>query len=842
MTHTDRFRLWAAWGGAALAVGAVVLAANITSHHQSQRGLVAGLELLVGWSFALAGLLAVTRRPENATGRLLILVGITFLLSNLQAANNRWLYTLGEALSAFSVAVFVHLLVSYPEGVLRRRAERIAVACAYVLALGSNVGVLLFDPHPQCSKCATNVILVKHDTATANAINAVTDGVAVVLVVWILYLLFRHWRDASAVVRRAIRPVRWTGGPALTLLGISFAVGLASKDAGNAIAGIALLIFATVPYAFLIGLLRTRLAPGAVTRMLVGIPESASLAETELALRRALGDPSLRVGAWLAERKRYVDPEGDSLTLDETSLRMTTLVSSHDGTRLAAIEHDRALLAEPELLESAIAAARLSLHRNRLQTELQGRLDELQRERDFIAGVVNAAPTFFCVTDLEGRIVRFNRTMEVATGVADDELVRGRPFWEVFPIERDADGVRYTILAAAPGEHEHRWRSGAHDGSIVVAWSLTPITDGRGNERFVVTGLDVSERARHAAEIQSERDFLTRVGRATATLLCVVHGDGIVCERGVNASFTAATGFGDDRAIGRPFWELVVASEREEQIRDAFLRFVATGEYEPEETQWRGADGEPFVVEWWTASLESYRPNHYLVSANDITKRKHDEDEIRRSRARLVAAADAERSRLERNLHDGAQQRLVSLSLALRLAEAKIARDPVEAKAILARAGDELGLALQELRELARGLHPAVLTDRGLGAALEALAERSAVPVELQLELDRRLPSGVEVAIFYVVSEALANVAKYSGATAASVRVTDLGERVSVEIADDGRGGADPDGGTGLRGLADRVAALDGVIEVASPLGEGTRIAATFPLEPVWEAVPQEAS
>jgi PAS domain S-box-containing protein len=841
MAASTRPRLWAPWVGAALALGAAVVAVTVTSHHHTQQPGSAALELLVGWSFTLAGVLAIRRRPENGTGRLLILVGLTFLVANFDAANNRVLYTLGEALSALSVAVFAHLLFAYPEGRLVRRPERIAVACGYSLALASNVVTLLVDPHPDCKTCtASNLLLAHRSPSAAHLVTVVTDVLAALLLVWIVFLLFRRWQRASAVVRRAIKLVRWTGGPALALLGVSFAAGVASKGAENVISEIAFLLFALVPYAFLIGVLRMRFAPGAVTRKLVAIPETASLAETQAALRAALGDPGLRVGAWLPERKRYVDPDGKTLTLEEVSIRVTTLVSSHEGTRLAAVEHDRALLAEPELLESALAAARLSLHRNRLQTELQARLDELQRERDFIAAVVNASPAFFCVIDLEGRIVRFNRTLEVATGIPDDDLVRGRPLWEVFPIPSDADGVRYTILAAAPGEHEHRWRSADGGEPLVIAWSLTPITDGHGNERFVITALDVSDRARHAAEIQSERDFLTRVGRATPTLLCVVHGDGVVCERGVNMAFAKATGFGDDVAIGRPFWELVAPPGKEEEIRNAFLTAVETGRQAWHEMEWSGLEGTTFVAEWWTASLSSYRPNHYLVCANDVTKRKHDEDEIRRSRARLVAAADAERSRLERNLHDGAQQRLVSLSLALRLAEAKLERDPAEARSILGRASGELGLALQELRELARGLHPAVLTDRGLGAALEALAERSAVPVELQLDLERRLPSGVEVAIFYVASETLANIVKHAAATAVTVRLLDHGDNIAVEIADDGCGGADPHGGTGLRGLADRVAALDGSIEVDSPPGEGTRIVATFPLARVWEAVPQE--
>jgi signal transduction histidine kinase len=224
----------------------------------------------------------------------------------------------------------------------------------------------------------------------------------------------------------------------------------------------------------------------------------------------------------------------------------------------------------------------------------------------------------------------------------------------------------------------------------------------------------------------------------------------------------------------------------------------------------------------------------------DITRRKRAEDELRRSRSRLVDAADAERRRLERNLHDGAQQRLVSLSLALRLAESKLRADPEAASAILGGAGEELAHALQELRELARGLHPAILSDRGLAAALEMLAERASAPVELEVGLDERLPDPVEVAIFYVVSESLANIAKHADATAVTVRVGLVGDAVVVEVADDGLGGADEREGSGLRGLSDRVESLDGRLVVASPVGGGTRVVATLPLPRVRQPVPSD--
>ena len=203
--------------------------------------------------------------------------------------------------------------------------------------------------------------------------------------------------------------------------------------------------------------------------------------------------------------------------------------------------------------------------------------------------------------------------------------------------------------------------------------------------------------------------------------------------------------------------------------------------------------------------------------------------ELRASRARIVSAGDEERRRLERDLHDGAQQRLLSLGIALQLARAKLDPDANGAGELLTEADGELRAALDELRELARGIHPAVLTDEGLAAALRSLAERSPVPVTIAAVPDRRLSSSAEAAAYFLVSEALANIAKYAGAAQARVSVTELDGRVLVDVADDGVGGADPSRGTGLRGLADRIHALDGELRLESPPGHGTHVHAEIP-------------
>jgi signal transduction histidine kinase len=203
---------------------------------------------------------------------------------------------------------------------------------------------------------------------------------------------------------------------------------------------------------------------------------------------------------------------------------------------------------------------------------------------------------------------------------------------------------------------------------------------------------------------------------------------------------------------------------------------------------------------------------------------------LRSSQARIIAAADAERRRLERDLHDGAQQRLVAVALQLRMARDRLQRGD-DALELVTQAGDEAQRAIGELRDLARGIHPAVLTERGLGAALRDVVARAPLAVDLLEVPPERFPSTIEATAYFVISEALANIAKYAGAERASILVRRDGDTVCVEVADDGCGGADPAHGSGLRGLRDRVAALNGRLTVESPAGAGTLVRAELPAE-----------
>jgi signal transduction histidine kinase len=235
---------------------------------------------------------------------------------------------------------------------------------------------------------------------------------------------------------------------------------------------------------------------------------------------------------------------------------------------------------------------------------------------------------------------------------------------------------------------------------------------------------------------------------------------------------------------------------------------------------------------------------HLVCAGLDVTERRRQEEELRvlhrelevrleelrASRARILEAEDAARRRIERNLHDGAQQRLVSVSMALGLAESRLALEPQRARSVLHEARESLSTALEELREISQGIHPAILTERGLATAIRELAYRAPMTNDLDVAEDR-LPELVEAAAYYVVAESLANIGKHASASRVHVTVARANGTARVLIADDGVGGADPVNGSGLRGLTDRVEALGGTFSVDSPPGRGTRIEVEIPCE-----------
>jgi PAS domain S-box-containing protein len=348
----------------------------------------------------------------------------------------------------------------------------------------------------------------------------------------------------------------------------------------------------------------------------------------------------------------------------------------------------------------------------------------------------------------------------------------------------------------------------------------------RGRTRPKKTAKSTTALRERVAELERERQLLNAIANFAPSLICLVDVEGRVRPLASNQAFERTLGYAPEETGGVLFWERYVPDGERAAARDCVMTAIRTQSRAEHEGRWVQRDGTPIDVTWTCTPLPKIASGPvFLISGTDITDRKRHEAEVRRSRARIVAAADDARRRLERNLHDGAQQRLVALLVQLRGAQ----RGLVDHRQALSSAVEELAAAVKELRGLAQGIHPSALTERGLAPALRMVAARAPIPIELDIT-DTPLEPPIAVAAYYIVSEALTNVAKYAEASRAAVRVRETGDKLVVVVEDDGKGGADPLGGSGLPGLGDRVTALDGLFFVDSPPGAGTRIRAEFPL------------
>jgi signal transduction histidine kinase len=383
----------------------------------------------------------------------------------------------------------------------------------------------------------------------------------------------------------------------------------------------------------------------------------------------------------------------------------------------------------------------------------------------------------------------------------------------------------------------------------------------------VEAGIDMAEMARKAVRLADEQAALRRVATLVASSAQPEQVFQIVAEeagRLLEARTAATVRFDEDSAVVVGSWSdgegagievgtLVPYSDPGSPVYRATHEGGRVDDYAELAGEaarltrlrgYRSAVMAPITAGgrlWGTLAVFSASANHFPADAEqrlaDYTnlvalalESAEAHDQLTASRARIVEASVAERRRLERNLHDGAQQRLVTLAVHLRIAQETLREDPAATEAMLASVGEDLKLALEELRELARGLHPAVLNARGLEPALQSLADRAPFPVTIVGVPSNRLDEGVEAAVYYLVAESLTNAAKHADASEARIAITQANEEVVVTIGDNGSGGADVAGGSGLRGLADRIEALGGRFELESPSGDGTLVRATLPL------------
>ena len=454
------------------------------------------------------------------------------------------------------------------------------------------------------------------------------------------------------------------------------------------------------------------------------------------------------------------------------------------------------------------------------------------------------------VVDHEGTVVFANPAAVKTLGYSDLSELRGRDSHATIHYKRP-DGSPFpadecllyrSVLEGVSTTSGEEWFV-RRDGSVFpVAYTASPIETASGTGA-VIAFTDIEER-RHAEQALREREeILAKVAQP----VWVVDGAGRFYY--ANPAALHALGYEDLSELkGKPGHATVHYKYPDgtpfPEADCPVTRARLTGERLTEREDWLvRKDGSIMRIAYSTApfdlpdgpgsvtafmDVEEHRRAERAARERDIAHARA--AELRGARRRIIEAADAARERLERDLHDGAQQQLVNLALRLRIARGKLPHDPEQAAALLDDAIDLAAAATSELRELAAGIHPAILTHRGLGPAVERLASRMALRVSL-LELpDQRLPAPLEASAYFVVSEALTNVAKHAEASAATVRISVGDGRLTLEVSDDGRGGADMRAGSGLSGLADRVAALDGELTVTSPAGAGTTVQAEIPL------------
>jgi PAS domain S-box-containing protein len=418
-------------------------------------------------------------------------------------------------------------------------------------------------------------------------------------------------------------------------------------------------------------------------------------------------------------------------------------------------------------------------------------------------------------------------------GLPGQVVSSGEPVWMVDAPEDAnfprADAARRSGLHAAFGFPLNSARG------VVGAMEFFSRESRQPDERLLQTmrvlGSQVGQfvaRRQAEDEVRASESRLRAMVEAALDAVISMSHDGRVIEW--NHAAETIFGYTADEAFGREMAELIVPPGLRAAHRKGLARFLETeqGVALDQRLELAGMrkDGSEFPVELTITRIGVPGPPTFTGYVRDISERKRAETELRASRARLVEVADAERRRIQRNLHDGAQQRLTAVLLYL----GRLRESEGKSNALLVLSIDELAAGLQEIRELASGLHPALLSERGLGAALQALALRTPTAVEVAAVPDRRLPERVEAAAYYVVAEALTNVQKHAHAQSVTVRAMPQATELVVEVVDDGAGGADTQG-SGLRGLADRVDALGGSLELDSPRGGGTRLLARIPFE-----------
>jgi signal transduction histidine kinase len=842
------------------ATGAAVYTTAVSRHAPDPLGH-AVLSVVVCLSFVGAGLVALRRPPYAYFGVLLVAVGFASLLGALHDANDELPYTIGVLTANLVFALLVHALLAYPGEGAASRGTKLLIVVAYVNVLLLQAIAVLFDPltrwqsdHPR------NLALVSSHEALSTGLEELEAGIAALVALGALLVLSRRARAATPTARRQFAPVLLGGKIALLLFSVGLVLAPLSSRAAVIGIGFGLLAAVALPAGFLAIVLQARLSRAAVGELLLELRDRSKPAGLRDALRRALDDPSLQVARLRPEDGAYVDRSGRPIELPRPNDAQVSTPIRYGEEPVGALVYDRSLQLQPELLDAVNAAAGFALANERAVGTLQ-RVEERNR------ALLDAVPDLMIRVARDGTYLDIRVEDPAELIMAPGELL-GRNVREVLEPEL-ADRV-FACIEQALDSGEMSSLEYAIEIGGVPHWKESRMVPS-GNGEVVTIVRDFTEQRQAEFEqrrLAEEQAALRRVatlvaGEAPPEQVFQVATEEVSRLLGLRSSLLLRYLSPDSgRIVGRfgaPYdaFELGSFLRFDEGAAATVYRTGAATRIDYAELDsdiaarmralgFRCSVAVPITVAGgtWGALVAGLRQDELFPPETEGRLQEFAElialalasaqarDELAASRLRIVEASDAERRRLERNLHDGAQQRLIALSVGLRLVQARVHESPSEASELLGVAVDELSAALEELRELAQGIHPAVLTDRGLETALEVLAARTPLPVALDVTLPERLPEPVEAAAYYVVSEALANVAKHAGARSARVRAQHADGLLEVSVEDDGAGGASVDaaGGSGLGGLRDRLQTLDGTLRLESPGGRGTRVVAEIPV------------
>lgn len=833
----------------------VIAVSRISPHPRAQ----AVLASIVCLAFVGAGVVAVRLRPYARFGLLLSAVGFASLISVLHDANGKVVYAAGVLASNLVFAVLVHALLAFPSGRLGTRGRKLLVVAAYVDVLMLQAVAVLFDPLTRYrSDHPPNLVLVDSRPALATGLEELEAALAAVIALLVVYTLVRRARAATPAARPQLVPVLIGGSIALLFFVLGLALVPLSSSAGLFGFGLGLVAALALPAAFIGVVVQGRLSRAAVGELLVEMGDPGEQPLLRDGLRRALGDPSLELIRVRPEDGALVDRSGGLVELPGPGGVQVATSIMHQGQRIGVLVHDRSLRLRPELLDSVSAAAGFALANERA-------LGRVLRVETRNRALLDAIPDLMFRMDRAGTYLDIHADDPTALLRPPEELIGNNVRDFLPPAVTDAvlacieralvtgamSSLEYTLeLEGVERRFESRMVPSGPGEVVTIVRDFTEQRRAEAEERRLA-----AEQAalRRVATLVAGNAPPERVFQAVTEEVCHLLGlRTAVLHRFENERTSTIVGkFGEPTGpfeIGRVN-QLEVGSalgvlQTGAPMRSSYDSLAGAGAEELRALGFTGSVGVPITVAGvtWGALVVALREQEDLPVETEsrllafaevvalAVSSAQARGELASSRLRIVAASDAERRRIERNLHDGAQQRLVALSLGLRLAQAKLRSRPDEAEELLDTAAEELSHALTELRELAQGIHPAVLTERGLGAALEVLAARTPVPVALDVRLEERLPEAIEATIYYVASEALANVVKHARADSVTVRAARFDTSALIEVDDDGTGQADPERGSGLCGLRDRVATLDGRFHVESSPGRGTLVRAELPV------------